>query len=87
MKVEVVTPEEFMGDISGDLSSKRGQIEGMEERGMYHVVRAKVPLSEMFGYITSLRSMSAGRASATMEFSHFDIVPENVAQEIKEARS
>jgi len=86
MKVEVVTPEQYMGDITGDLSSKRGQIEGMEERGMNQAIKAKVPLSEMFGYITSLRSMSAGRASATMEFSHYDIVPENVAKEIREAR-
>lgn len=86
MKVEVVTPEEFMGDVNGDLSGKRGQIEGMEERGMNQVIKAKVPLSEMFGYITTLRSMTAGRASATMEFSHYDVVPTNVAQEIKKSR-
>ncbi len=86
MKVEVVTPEKFMGDITGHLSSKRAQIEGMEERGMNKVIKAKVPLSEMFGYVTTLRSMSEGRASSTMEFDHYDIVPPNVAQTIIEAR-
>jgi len=86
MKVEVVTPDQFMGDVTGNLSSKRGQIEGMEERGMYKVVKANVPLSEMFGYITALRSMTEGRASFTMEFDHYAIVPTNVAQTIIEAR-
>ncbi|MEK9182197.1 MAG: elongation factor G [Patescibacteria group bacterium] len=86
MKVEVVTPEKFMGDITGHLSSKRAQIEGMEERGMNKAIKAKVPLSEMFGYVTTLRSMSEGRASSTMEFDHYDIVPPNVAQGIIEAR-
>lgn len=86
MKVEVVTPEKFMGDVTGNLSSKRGQIEGMEDRGMLKIVNAKVPLSEMFGYTTILRSMTEGRASSTMEFDHYDVVPQNVAEEIKEAR-
>ena len=86
MKVEVVTPEKFMGDVTGNLSSKRGQIEGMEERGMNKAIKAKVPLSEMFGYITTLRSMTEGRASFTMEFDHYEIVPTNVAQGIIEAR-
>ncbi|MBU1956090.1 elongation factor G, partial [Patescibacteria group bacterium] len=86
MKVEVVTPEKFMGDVTGNLSSRRGQIEGMEERGMSKVIQAKVPLSEMFGYITSLRSMTEGRASFTMEFDSYQIVPQNVATEIIEAR-
>ncbi|MBL7045058.1 MAG: elongation factor G [Parcubacteria group bacterium] len=86
MKVEVVTPEQFMGDVTGNLSSKRGQVEGMEDRGMLKVVNAKVPLSEMFGYTTTLRSMTEGRASSTMEFDHYEVVPQNVAQEIKEAR-
>jgi elongation factor G len=86
MKVEVVTPDKFMGDITGNLSSKRGQIEGMEERGMNKVIKAKVPLSEMFGYITTLRSMTEGRASFTMEFDHYEIVPQNVAAGIIEAR-
>ncbi len=86
MKVEVVTPEKFMGDVTGNLSSKRGQIEGMEERGMNKAIKAKVPLSEMFGYITTLRSMTEGRASFTMEFDHYEIVPQNVATGIIEAR-
>ena len=86
MKVEVVTPEKFMGDVTGNLSSRRGQIEGMEERGMSKAIQAKVPLSEMFGYITSLRSMTEGRASFTMEFDSYQIVPQNVATEIIESR-
>lgn len=86
MKVEVVTPDKFMGDVTGNLSSKRGQIEGMEERGMNKAIKAKVPLSEMFGYITTLRSMTEGRASYTMEFDHYAIVPQNVATGIIEAR-
>ncbi|MEX2013779.1 MAG: elongation factor G [Parcubacteria group bacterium] len=87
MKVEVVMPEKFMGDITGNLSSKRAQIEAMEDRGELKVVRAKVPLSEMFGYVTSLRSMTEGRGSSTMEFDHYAIVPQNVAQGIIEART
>ncbi|MEX2013397.1 MAG: elongation factor G [Parcubacteria group bacterium] len=87
MKVEVVMPEKFMGDITGSLSGKRGQIEAMEDRGELKVVRAKVPLSEMFGYVTSLRSMTEGRGSSTMEFDHYAIVPQNVAQTIIEART
>ena len=87
MKVEVVTPDQFMGDITGNISSKRGQIEGMDDKGMYKVVRAKVPLSEMFGYITTLRSMTEGRANFTMEFDHYEIVPKNVADEIVENRN
>lgn len=86
MKVEVVVPEKFMGDITGNLSSKRGQIEAMEDRGILKVVRAKVPLSEMFGYVTNLRSMTEGRGSSTMEFDSYAIVPPNVAQTIVEAR-
>ena len=82
MKVEVITPEKFMGDITGNLSSKRGLIEGMEERGLNKVVKAVVPLSEMFGYMTSLRSMTEGRAGFTMEFLRYDIVPNNIAEEI-----
>ncbi len=87
MKVEVVVPEKFMGDVTGSLSSKRGQIEGMEDRGMLKVIRAMVPLSEMFGYTTQLRSMSEGRGSSTMEFDHYDIVPKNVEAEIAAARA
>ncbi len=86
MKVEIVMPEQFMGDVAGNLSSKRAQIEGMSERGMMKVLTAKVPLSEMFGYTTSLRSMTEGRASSTMEFDHYAIVPANVALAIIEAR-
>jgi len=86
MKVEVVTPEKFMGDITGNLSSKRGIIEGMEDRGMNKVLNGVVPLSEMFGYMTGLRSMTEGRASFTMEFLRYDIVPNNVAETIIAAR-
>ncbi|MFV0431756.1 MAG: elongation factor G [Alphaproteobacteria bacterium] len=84
MKVEVVTPEEYMGDIIGDLNSRRGQVKGMDQRGVARVVDAEVPLKEMFGYVNNLRSMSQGRAQFTMTFSHYDIVPENVAQDIRE---
>lgn len=86
MKVEVVTPEKFMGDVTGSLSSKRGLIEGMENRGMNQVVKATVPLSEMFGYMTSLRSMTEGRAGFTMEFVRYDVVPQNVADTIIASR-
>jgi len=86
MKVEVVTPDKFMGDLTGNLSSKRGLIEGMDDRGLNKVVNAIVPLSEMFGYMTTLRSMTEGRASFTMEFVRYDIVPQNVADTIIAAR-
>ena len=87
MKVEVVVPEEFTGDITGDLSSKRGQVQGMEERGPgISAINAMVPLAEMFGYTTRLRSMTAGRGNATMEFDHYEVVPQNVAEEIKSKR-
>lgn len=86
MKVEVVFPEKFMGDITGSLSSKRGQIEGVEDKGMVKALRAKVPLSEMFGYTTQLRSMTEGRGSSTMEFDHYEVVPPNVEKQIVEAR-
>ena len=87
MRVEVVVPEKFMGDITGNLSGKRGQIEAMEDRSELKVIKAKVPLSEMFGYVTSLRSMTEGRGSSTMEFDHYAIVPSSVAQGIIEART
>lgn len=86
MKVEVVVPEKFMGDITGHLSSKRGLIEGMDDRAGNKVVRAKVPLSELFGYVTTLRSMTEGRGSANIEFDHYAIVPPNVATAIAESR-
>jgi elongation factor G len=86
MKVEVRTPEEYMGDIQGNISSKRGQLEGTTELGGKTIVNAKIPLSEMFGYTNTLRSMTQGRASMTMEFDHYEVVPPNVAEEIKKAR-
>ena len=86
MKVEVTIPEKFLGDITGNISSKRGQIEGVDDRGMVKAVRAIMPLSEMFGYMNSLRSMTEGRGSFTMEFTRYDIVPKNVADEIVAAR-
>jgi elongation factor G len=82
MSVEVIVPEEYMGDITGHLSSKRGQVEGMEDRGDLKAIKAQVPLSEMFGYVTNLRSMTAGRGSSTMEFLKYDVVPANVEKEI-----
>ena len=84
MAVEVTTPEEFLGDVMGDLNSRRGQIEGMEQRANAQVVRAKVPLSEMFGYATDLRSATQGRASYVMQFSHYAPVPAQIAQEVIE---
>ena len=86
MKVEVRTPEQFMGDVNGNISSKRGQVEGMNDIGDKKVITAKVPLSEMFGYTNMLRSMTQGRASMMMEFDHYDVVPPNVANEIKKTR-
>jgi elongation factor G len=86
MKVEVVTPEEFMGDVMGDLNSKRGRIQKMEDRASAKVIDAFVPLSEMFGYATSLRSMTQGRASYSMQFDHYEEVPGNIAEEIKAKR-
>jgi elongation factor G len=86
MKIEVRTPEEYMGDINGNISSKRGQVEGTEEMGGKTIVKAKVPLSELFGYTNSLRSMTQGRASMTMEFDHYEVVPPQVSAEIKKVR-
>ncbi len=83
MKVEVVTPEDYMGDVIGDLSSRRGQVTGMDSRGNARVVDAMVPLASMFGYVNTLRSMSQGRAQYSMEFHHYEQVPANVAEEIK----
>ncbi len=84
MKVEVVTPEDFMGDVIGDLNSRRGQIQGTDSRGNAQVVEAMVPLANMFGYVNELRSFSQGRAQYTMQFNHYDEVPANVAAEVKE---
>ena len=83
MKVEVITPEDYMGDVIGDLNSRRGQIQGMEDRGNAKVITANVPLSSMFGYVSILRSMTQGRGQPTMIFSHYEQVPANVAAEIK----
>jgi elongation factor G len=82
MKVEVTTPEEFMGDVIGNLNSKRGQIDGIDERGTSRVIRANVPLAEMFGYATELRSMTQGRATYSMEFGRYAEVPSNLANEL-----
>ena len=84
MKLEVVTPEEYMGDIIGDLNRRRGQVEGMESRAGARVIEAKVPLSEQFGYVTVLRTLSSGRASSSMEFSHYAEVPKGIAKEVVE---
>src|SRR5271165_7183714 len=82
MEVEVVTPDDHLGDVIGDLSSRRGRVEGMEQRGASHVVRAQVPLSDMFGYATDLRSRTQGRATYTMQFDSYQEVPESVSREI-----
>lgn len=87
MKVEITTPEEYMGDIMGDFNSRRGRIEGMEMRAGAQVIRGHVPLSEMFGYATNLRSISQGRASYSMQFSHYEEVPRNIADEIISSQS
>lgn len=84
MDVEVVVPEEFMGDVMGDLTARRGRIQGMDSRGGGQVIRATVPLAEMFGYATTVRSRTQGRATFTMQFSHYDQVPKSIAQEIAE---
>jgi len=82
MKIEVITPEENMGDIVGDLNRRRGQIQGMEDRSGAKAVKGVVPLSEMFGYVTSLRTLSSGRASSTMEFSHYEQAPNNITEAV-----
>jgi elongation factor G len=82
MEVEVVVPEDYMGDVIGDLNGRRGKIEGMERRANAQVVNAYVPLSEMFGYATDLRSKTQGRATYTMQFSHYEKTPKSVAKEI-----
>ncbi len=82
MRVEVVTPDQYMGDVTGDLNRRRGMLEGMDTRGNAQVIKAKVPLSEMFGYVTQLRSLSSGRAASTMEFSHYNPAPNNIAEEV-----
>ena len=82
MKVEILTPDEYMGDVSGDLNRRRALLEGMDSRNNLQVIKAKVPLSEMFGYVTQLRSLSSGRATSTMEFSHYAQAPKNIEEEV-----
>ncbi|MEC4685834.1 MAG: elongation factor G, partial [Nitrospirota bacterium] len=82
MAVEVITPEEYMGDVIGDLNSRRGKMQSMEKRGNAQVIKAHVPLSEMFGYATDLRSKTQGRATYTMQFSHYEEVPKSIAETI-----
>jgi elongation factor G len=82
MSVEVVTPEDYMGEVIGDLSSRRGKVEGMDQRGTSQVIRSQVPLAEMFGYATDLRSRTQGRATYTMQFNSYQEVPESVSREI-----
>ena len=82
MNVEVVTPEDYMGDIVGDLNKRRGQMQGMDQRHGARVIKAQVPLSEMFGYVTTLRTLSSGRAASTMEFSHYAETPRNISEAV-----
>ena len=86
MSIEVVTPEKFLGDVNGNLSSKRGQVLSVDDRGEIKVIKAKVPLAELFGYTTALRSMTEGGASATMEFDSYQIVPAHIAEGIINSR-
>ena len=86
MKLEVIAPEKYMGDVNGSIASKRGQVEGSEPRGQAIAIHAKVPLSEMFGYTTQLRSRTSGQGSAMMEFDHYEVVPGNVEKAIVEKR-
>jgi elongation factor G len=86
MKVETTTPEDFLGTVLGDLNSRRGRVEGMEARGNAQVVRAFVPLATMFGYTTDLRSATQGRATSSMEFDHYEAMPDALAKEIIEKR-
>jgi elongation factor G len=86
MKLEVIVPSDFFGDVIGDLSSRRGRIEETKDRINLKVIDAKVPLSEMFGYATTLRSLTEGRGTFTMEFSHYEEVPQQISQEIIEGK-
>jgi elongation factor G len=82
MNVQVIVPDEYLGDVTGDINSKRGQIQSMEERDKTRVINALIPMSELFGYSTQLRSMTQGRGMFNMEFAHYEVVPQNIAQEI-----
>ena len=83
--VDVVTPDEYTGSITGDLNRRRGIMKGMDTKGTSAVIKADVPLSELFGYVTDLRTMSSGRATASLTFSHYDAVPNNIAEEVIKA--
>ena len=87
MKVEAVTPGDYLGDVTGDLNRRRGIIQGMEETVVGNIIKAEVPLSEMFGYATDLRSMTQGRATYTMEFEKYAEIPSNIAEELIEKAS
>jgi elongation factor G len=87
MAVDVVTPEDFLGDVIGDLNRRRGRVEGMEDRGNAKVVRGTAPLSEKFGYVGDLRSMTQGRATYTMQFERYEEVPPNIAEKVVEGRT
>ena len=82
MKMEVTTPDQYMGDVTGDLNRRRAMLEGMDSRNNLQIIKAKVPLSEMFGYVTQLRSLSSGRATSVMEFSHYAAAPRNIEEEV-----
>ena len=82
MSVEVTTPDEFTGGVTGDLNKRRGIMKGMDMKGNAQIIKADVPLSELFGYVTDLRTISSGRASASLTFSHYEKVPKNIADEI-----
>lgn len=86
MKIEILTPDEYLGDISADLNRRRAVIEGMDTKGMHRVLKAKVPLAEQFGYITALRTLSSGRAIFSMEFSSYEKVPTDIQQKLIDNR-
>ncbi|MBU6447953.1 elongation factor G, partial [Patescibacteria group bacterium] len=87
MKVEITVPDSYMGDVIGDVNAKRGQVKEMNDRGHLKIIDAFIPLSEMFGYATALRSMTQGQGNYAMEFDHYDEVPRNIAAGIIEARA
>ncbi len=82
MKVQIITPKDYLGDVIGDMSARRGKIEGIETKGELQVINAQDPLASLFGYATALRSVTQGRATYTMQFSHYEDVPENIMKEI-----
>jgi elongation factor G len=82
MAVEVVTPEEYMGEVIGNINARRGKVLGMDSRGTAQIIQAQVPLAQMFGYATDVRSMTQGRATYTMQFSHYEPVPTSISEEI-----